>query len=498
MANITWIKRMVSSSNRHQPKEAVMREQALEKEGDQGWRVEAAPHKGELRFRSLLEKLPAGAYTCDSEGLITFFNQHAVGLWGRAPKLNSPEDRFCGSFKLFSTDGLSIAHDQCWMALALKTDKGYNKQEIVIERPNGQRLTALAHANPIHDETGKLIGAVNVLVDISDRKSAEEQVRFQAHLLEQVQAAVIATDMQGEVIHWNEHAEKLYGWTREEVVGRDITELTIGPEEAGLAAEIMERLRAGRPWEGEFVTRRKDGSTFPAYVTDSLIHDAHGNAVGIVGVSADITERKRLEESLYEIREAERRRIARDLHDVVLQDLAGALQGMQAARIEARTSGTDIGLEQEIEALRRASKGLRNAIYNLRLEGRQPFIRAVESLVELNCQLTPERDISLTVQGGFPQELPEFISVDLLRILQEALANTRRHSAARRVEVVLSMDGDLLRAEITDDGRGFDPRSIRPGLGISGMRERASILGGQFEIESQPGKGTSVKLAVRV
>lgn len=475
-----------------------MREQALKTETHRGRRAGSALYKGELQFRSLLEKLPAGAYTCDSEGLITFFNKYAVQLWGRAPKLNNPEDRFCGSFKLFSSDGLSIDHDQCWMAMALKTDKEYNRREIVIERPDGQRLTALAHANPIHDEAGQLIGAVNVLVDISDHKRAEEQVRFQAHLLEQVQAAVIATDMRGEVIHWNEHAEKLYGWSREEVMGRDITELTIGPEEAEVATEIMKQLRAGKSWEGEFVTRRKDGSTFPAYVTDSLIHDAQGNAVGIVGVSADITERKRLEDSLYEIREAERRRIARDLHDVVLQDLAGALQGMQAARIEARTSGSDIGLEQEIDALRRASKGLRNAIYNLRLEGRQPFIRAVESLVELNCQLTPEREISLTVQDGFPRELPEFISVELLRILQEALANTRRHSGARRVEVILSMDRDLLRAEVVDDGRGFDPRSVRIGLGISGIRERTSALGGELEIESHPGKGASFSVKVRV
>jgi PAS domain-containing protein len=77
---------------------------------------------GESEFRNLLEKLPAGAYTCDAEGLITYFNQHAVQLWGRAPKLNDPRDRFCGSFKLFSLDGSPIAHDACWMALALKKD----------------------------------------------------------------------------------------------------------------------------------------------------------------------------------------------------------------------------------------------------------------------------------------------------------------------------------------------------------------------------------------
>ena len=131
----------------------------------------------ELRFRSLLEKLPAGAYTCDPDGLITYFNQYAVQLWGRSPKLNDPVDRFCGSFKLYTTDGAPIAHDQCWMALALRDRLEYNGHEIVIERPDGQRRTSLAYANPIQDESGNLIGAVNVLVDISDRKLAEEALK---------------------------------------------------------------------------------------------------------------------------------------------------------------------------------------------------------------------------------------------------------------------------------------------------------------------------------
>ena len=85
----------------------------------------------ELRFRSLLEKLPAGAYTCDPDGLITYFNQHAVQLWGRTPKLNDPVDRFCGSFKLYAIDGSPITHDQCWMALALKNGLEYNGHEII-------------------------------------------------------------------------------------------------------------------------------------------------------------------------------------------------------------------------------------------------------------------------------------------------------------------------------------------------------------------------------
>lgn len=140
-------------------------------------------------FHRLLGALPAGAYTCDAEGLITYFNQHAVALWGRTPALNDSKDRFCGSFKLFSKEGEPIAHDQCWMALALRERKEYNGQEIIVERPDGARATTLAHANPFIDGDGNLLGAVNVLVDISARKLAEEAPRA-AH--DQLAGKVIA------------------------------------------------------------------------------------------------------------------------------------------------------------------------------------------------------------------------------------------------------------------------------------------------------------------
>src|SRR5215207_4756440 len=143
---------------------------------EQGPLVHAGPH-GEAEFRRLLEKLPAGAYTCDEAGLITYYNSRAVDLWGRAPRLNHPDDRYCGSFRLFSVRGEPIAHDRCWMALALQNDQEYNAREIVIERADGRRMTTLAHANPIHDETGRLCGAVNVLIDITERKAAEEALR---------------------------------------------------------------------------------------------------------------------------------------------------------------------------------------------------------------------------------------------------------------------------------------------------------------------------------
>jgi PAS domain S-box-containing protein len=137
----------------------------------------APGHADDPRFRRLLEIFPAAAYTCDIEGLITSFNHTAVELWGREPQLNHPADRYCGSHKLFSRDGLPILHECCWMALALQSREAFNRREIVVERPDGSRRTVLAHANPIFDDSGRFTGAANVLMDISDRSAAEEEVR---------------------------------------------------------------------------------------------------------------------------------------------------------------------------------------------------------------------------------------------------------------------------------------------------------------------------------
>jgi PAS domain S-box-containing protein len=341
--------------------------------------------------------------------------------------------------------------------------------------------------------------------NITGRKLAEEQTLFQARLLDQVQAAVIATDLDGAVIHWSAHAERLYGFSREETLGRNISELTVGPTDAGLANEIMERLRSGETWEGEFTVRRKDGSTFPAYVIDSLIHDSRGREIGIVGVSTDITERKREEEERDRLRvreiearsqKEERRRIARDLHDVVLQDLAGTLQSLRLTHLRARGSGLELDLEEELQALRRATSGLRSAIYDLRHERERPFVKSVESLVELNRQLTHGRSTALVIEEEFPKVLPAEVSVELLRVLQEALTNARRHSGARNVEVSLRTEGEAVLAGVNDDGRGFDHSPARTGVGLSAMRERVEALGGNIEVKSRPGEGTRVEVRV--
>jgi signal transduction histidine kinase len=242
---------------------------------------------------------------------------------------------------------------------------------------------------------------------------------------------------------------------------------------------------------------RKDGTLFWNELSIYPVRDEDGRMTNFVGVQNDVTERIRAEEILSEMRRAERRRIARDLHDIVLQDLSGALQSLRLTHLQAKKSRISIDFEEELGALGRASSGLRSAIYDLRHEKEQPFLESVESLVELNQHSQHEREIRLVLEG-FPVSLPAKESVELLRILQEALANVRRHSEARNVEVGLRMDDEAIVIEVADDGRGFDPGSARAGVGLSAMRERVEGLGGKIEVRSRPGEGTKVTVMVPV
>ncbi len=140
-------------------------------------RAGGKPGRVGVDFRGFLEALPAAACTCDADGRITYFNQRALELWGRAPALDSAADRYCGALHLFAPDGTPIPHEQSWMALALRTGQEYRSCEILVERPDGSRVAVLANANPLRDDAGQLIGAVNILIDITDRRLMEEALR---------------------------------------------------------------------------------------------------------------------------------------------------------------------------------------------------------------------------------------------------------------------------------------------------------------------------------
>jgi PAS domain S-box-containing protein len=219
----------------------------------------------------------------------------------------------------------------------------------------------------------------------------------------------------------------------------------------------------------------------------------------VANVLAMAIERKQAQEKLEEVREVERSRIARALHDEALQDLAHAMWQAQLAGAKLRESDLAGRLNWLSAALRRAEQHVRAAIYDLRLEEEQdrPFAELLESLVELHRTMAPACRVRLDIGGGILSGPLGTTGTELLRIVGEALTNARRHSGARNIRVAVGASEEKLWAEVSDDGRGLDlveePSTIAAGMGIRGMRERTRALGGVLKIESQPGMGTKVR-----
>lgn len=173
--------------------------------------------------------------------------------------------------------------------------------EIEFQRASGETGFVLLSAAII--EIDREPHVLKMIQDITERKRWENRLAFQAQLLNTIGQAAIATDVTGKINYWNRFAEALYGWRAEDVLGQDIVDVTPSKTSVEVSREIMASLSKGEPWEGEMILQRRDGSTFPASITNAPVHNSSGEFVGIIGVSSDISKRKQDEETL---REAER------------------------------------------------------------------------------------------------------------------------------------------------------------------------------------------------
>jgi PAS domain S-box-containing protein len=189
-----------------------------------------------------IEALPAAVYMTDAEGHITFYNEAAATLWGCRPELG--DSKFCGSWKLYSPDGTPLPHDECPMAMALRQQRPIRGKEAVAERPDGTRIHFIPYPTPLFDPTGRLTGAVNMLVDISERRRAEQDNRRLAAIVDASEDGIISKDLSGIITSWNPGAERLLGYAKREAIGKSIT-LVIPPHLRDEEASIIDQIARG-------------------------------------------------------------------------------------------------------------------------------------------------------------------------------------------------------------------------------------------------------------
>ncbi len=466
--------------------------------------AEVALRASETRFRLMVEQSPLSIQIFSPDGRTLQVNRAWEELWGvtldKIPEYNVLQD------PQLVQKGIMPYIEQGFAGKATTVPAvRYEPDASIPSVSDVAHRWVQAFIYPVRDADGAIQEVVLVHEDITDQREAEEERRRAEEkyrsIFENAVEGIFQTTVDGRFLTANPAMARIFGYESPgELLGaisniRD--QLYVEP---GRREEFYQlALRDGFVSGFEVQMHRKDGTLVWISANARAVYDDDGGISVYEGTVEDITERKRAEEALREIREVERRRIARELHDVVLQDLTYALQSMQVLR--RMPEGLDRGKEtgRQVEALKRAVGGLRDAIYELRLESvrERPLVHAVESIVELNRQIGDGCQVELVVDEGFPATISGPAGVEVVRVVQEALANVRRHSGARHAVVTLGVVNGEVLVEIEDDGSGFGSETPY-GMGLTGMRERVLGLGGDLEVEGREGVGTRVFLRVEL
>jgi PAS domain S-box-containing protein len=309
-------------------------------------RLAEIPGSAPDHYRDVLDSLPSAVYVTDAEGRITYFNRAAAQLWGVEPELGKAE--FCGSWKLYWPDGQFLPHDECPMALALKEKRSNRGMEAIAERPDGIRVPFMAYPTPLYDFAGEMVGAINMLVDITDRKRNELSLQRLVAIVENSDDAIVSKDLNGIITSWNRGAERLFGYTADEAVGESVTML-IPPEHLDEEPTILERISRGERIDHyETVRQRKDGTRINISLTVSPLKNAAGKVIGASKIARDITERKRHEEQQALLQREMKHRIKNTIATVqsiasqTLESITPDESKTFGARLEALANAQDL------------------------------------------------------------------------------------------------------------------------------------------------------------
>jgi PAS domain S-box-containing protein len=497
-------------------------------------KTEDALRRSQARYRTLFDFVPVAVYTCDADGLIQEYNQRAVKLWGRKPKINDPSDRFCGSFKIFYPDGRVMPHWECPMARVLRGENLANL-EIVVERRSGERRNVMVNPTALRNEHGKIIGAINCLYDVTESKRAEEALReseeLHRALVSQTAVGMARSDLQGRFAFVNKKFCELLGYKESELVGKKIIDVTHSadvPQSRRLFRRLIEQ---GASYHLEKRYIRKDGSLVWVNVSASPMRDVHGKTRAAIAVIRDISGRKqaqgklenakqlletrvqertaelltaneelqneialrkRLEGEILEISDREQRRLGQDLHDSLCQHLT-------ATAFMTRALGERMRMRKTVNAkeLDKICDLINAGVTEARMIARGLHPVEVESgglAVAMRSLLHQQSKLPYRLDMDEDMSIPDpTVALHLYRIAREAVINANKHARARAIFVRMRQLPKQIELSVTDDGVGLGKNTTDgAGMGFHIMNYRARSIGARLEITAVKPHGTRV------
>ena len=474
-----------------------------------------ALRKSEERYRKLSESAPLGIFECDPFGNCSYTNSR----WTTISGLTLVESLGQGWLKAVHPDDLDQLLEG-WRSAESAGCDWVHEHRLV---PNERKIHWVrTHFARVRDAQGKHAGYVGTIEDITQNKRAMDEVRSAQErlqsVLERMPIGCMLTDTQGRLTFFNAAAESIFGYSFAELHECNLLEFLVAPGARAETQSRLDRILKGEAHaDGITENLTRDGRTILCDWKNTSLRRPDGGIVGIISMCQDVTAQKRAEidlrssrealralaAHLQSVREEERKRIAREIHDELGQSLTGFK--MDLAWIRNRLQVEDGPLERKpliakIAEMGQMLDGMAVLMRKLCTELRPGVLDDLGLMAAIEWQAREYRNrtgiqCDLKLEAG---ELPvdPDRSTALFRIFQEILTNVARHAQASRVEVHMRRVDSHLHLEVRDNGRGISEaeKAGAKSLGLLGLRERAVILGGAVEIEGVAGSGTTVRV----
>jgi PAS domain S-box-containing protein len=374
----------------------------------------------------------------------------------------------------------------------------------------------------VKERTVELEDAVTKLEnEIAERKSVQTKLNQLSWVFRDAADPIIIEDLSGTIIEINREAERSYGWSRDELIGKSIKNLLL-PDRYQFAWQLRQQCLNGqevRNWEGYRVD--KYGRVFPTLVTAFPLMDENGRIEFVTTITKDISILKNLELELrdsqrrlkefsrksIEALEADRKAVSRELHDSIGGNLAAIKFALESTvkKIVEKPDAATTSLEKTILHLAETIKDCKRISANLRPEIIDD--RGLLATIDWHTRQFSQHYSQIKIIQQIDvdeQEVPEPLKIVIYRVIQEALNNTAMHSKADTIYIRLKKSGNYFEAEVEDNGRGFDLEEVAnrgdriSGYGLKSMRERVEIIGGSFSVHSLLTTGTRISITLPV
>jgi PAS domain S-box-containing protein len=486
-------------------------------------RAENIAREKESEFHLLADSIPELCWMARADGHIYWYNQRWYEYTGTTPEQ-------------MEGWGWRSVHDPEILPSVLERWEGSlgSGQPFEMEFPlrgaDGVFRWFLTRIRPLRDGEGKIVRWFGTNTNIHQQRELRQslveardqlETRIQertadlekktaelfekATLLDLANDAIFVRNAEDKITYWNQGAERLYGWTSAEVLGRSTHEVL----HTEFPVPVSQILQSDR-WEGELRHNRKDGSQITVASRWTTLRNNDGKAVGWLEINTDITARRRVEEAarrlsgrILSLQDEERRRMARELHDSLGQYLSALKINLDdLSTTDGRQAAVAAECSYIVDKCLTETRTISHLLHPPLLDeagfrsAAQWYVNgfAKRSGIQVNLDLPAN-----------PARLHKDVETALFRVLQEALTNVHRHSGASKVDIRLGLDSQQIRLEVRDNGRGIPEGWLQrvlesgdgTGVGLAGMRERVRDLGGALEIESDQ-TGTLLRIAIPI